>query len=556
MSGSDAEPAGFCKEHQIEEADCPYCRPSIVEDRGQCVEHGVPEALCHRCNPALVAAFKSVGDWCAGHDVPESQCIPCNPNLAARSVASSEPDIPRINRAPDVGCSNDKVAVKLASPETARQAGLEIAKVKKRIVNDLVRCNAEVEYARNRYAQISSRVSGVIHEVTKDLGSRVTAGETLAILDSFEVGSAKAELLRLVAVRETAETKVERAKSLFDRANRIEVRLAAVEFLKSKALLEVRQKDVDREQRLVARKSGSEKALLEARAALAEADAETRANHKKLGLFGIDTNVIAKLDWQDIETLEGRGSTSEQTLLTARIALRTVVAQITAARNRLSTLGLTDEEIEVVIRDQDTSSHLPLIAPFDGVVVELGAVRGEVVDTSKRLFGIADPSKMWAMLDVYPNDLVRVRAGQRVALAVDGLRGESFHGKVTWVSTHVDRRTRTIKVRAELGNPAGLLLAEMFGTATITVHDGNSPVLVVPKDAVQWEGCCNVVFIRHTDTLYETRKVRLGLEDEDFYVAETGLVEGENVVTTGSFLLKTEILKGNIGAGCGCVEGK
>jgi len=69
--------ADFCVEHQIAEADCPWCAPSLIAERGECAEHGVPEALCSRCNPALEAGFRAERDWCAGHGVPESQCTLC-----------------------------------------------------------------------------------------------------------------------------------------------------------------------------------------------------------------------------------------------------------------------------------------------------------------------------------------------------------------------------------------------------------------------------------------------------------------------------------------------
>ncbi len=89
----------------------------------------------------------------------------------------------------------------------------------------------------------------------------------------------------------------------------------------------------------------------------------------------------------------------------------------------------------------------------------------------------------------------------------------------------------------------------MFGHGQITVRQRDEAI-VIPKSAVQWEGCCNVVFVRHTNTVYQPYKVTLGYEGDGFYVVEKGLSAGEMIVTQGAFLLKTEILKGNIGAGC------
>jgi cobalt-zinc-cadmium efflux system membrane fusion protein len=89
----------------------------------------------------------------------------------------------------------------------------------------------------------------------------------------------------------------------------------------------------------------------------------------------------------------------------------------------------------------------------------------------------------------------------------------------------------------------------MFARARITLRHRES-ALLVPEDSVQWEGCCNIVFVRNSDTEFEPRKVHLGVATGNVYEVLSGVKEGEDVVTQGSFLLKTEILKGNIGAGC------
>jgi hypothetical protein len=71
--------AVICPEHNVPEAICPFCKPSLIEELGHCGQHDVAEALCTRCNPTLIAAFKVENDWCAEHGLPESQCLICNP---------------------------------------------------------------------------------------------------------------------------------------------------------------------------------------------------------------------------------------------------------------------------------------------------------------------------------------------------------------------------------------------------------------------------------------------------------------------------------------------
>ena len=89
----------------------------------------------------------------------------------------------------------------------------------------------------------------------------------------------------------------------------------------------------------------------------------------------------------------------------------------------------------------------------------------------------------------------------------------------------------------------------MFGLARIIVHD-NDEVLSVPEQAVQTDGCCQLVFVKRDEALFEPRKVSLGVSAHGHVEILAGLVTGESVVTVGSFLMKTEILKSNIGAGC------
>ncbi len=244
-----------------------------------------------------------------------------------------------------------------------------------------------------------------------------------------------------------------------------------------------------------------------------------------------------------------RGVSTEKDLLEAESHLAESRIALSETEQTLLVLGLTSTEIEAVRRNEDTTGRYVVTAPFDAIVVDRLATIGEVVDGSKTLMSIADVSSMWALIDVYESDLRDVRVGQPVVLSVEGLPGEPVAGRITWVSSRVDPRTRTLRARAELANSAGILRANMFARASIAVRK-STPSLVVPAAAVQWEGCCNVVFVRRSEAVFEPRKVHLGISTGRLYEVLAGLQTGEEIVTEGSFLLKTEILKGSIGAGC------
>jgi membrane fusion protein, heavy metal efflux system len=258
--------------------------------------------------------------------------------------------------------------------------------------------------------------------------------------------------------------------------------------------------------------------------------------------------------WQTTATqqrsLVDRGAGIEREAFEAETKLAESRIALARARQLLRNFGLTAGQVDGVEQDGDTSSLLELTAPFDGLIVEREAVAGELVEAGAPLFAVADVGVMWAMIDLRESDVAMVQPGQTVALTVDGLPGENFQGRLTWISTQLDPRTRTLRARAELDNGAGRLRANMFGRAQIAGADAEA--VTVPKEAVQWEGCCNVVFVRADDagTRFKPVQVRLGAQTGDRWQVLTGLKGGETVATRGSFLLKTEILKGSIGAGC------
>lgn len=547
--------------HTLSIEKCPFCDETLIEKEGQCGEHGVPEALCYQCRPQLIPAFKASYDWCREHGVPESQCYDCNPQLLrGGSSEFTEPppgimdllargDLPRLLHPPKLGCRTHTLKVQFKSSEIAEKVGLEFVKVARRKVSQSLSCNAEIAYDGGRYARLGPRAPAVISEIKKDLGEQVEKGEVIALFHSVDIAVAKTEFLKHRENVETARSKLEQAKGTFVRMNQIEIRLAAVDLLKARELQTVAQKNVEREERLLKSKATSEKEVLTAQASALKAEATVKALGKKLLIYGLSSKQLTELTWKNIESLKGRGTTSAQPYLAAQIALRTAQADFEAARKRLQLLGLTDKDIKAVVTKSDSSGLLPLYAPFSGILVERRAVVGEAAKPGDLLFALADTSRMWALLDIEESNIANIRRGLPVVFQVQGLRGQNFSGKITWVSTQVDDKTRVLKARAELDNSKAMLRANMFARANVIIRDEQAS-LIVPKTAVQWEGCCNVVFVKVSDRAFEPRKIQVLFETGDYAVIDSGLTDEEVIVTTGSFLLKTEILKGNIGAGC------
>ena len=281
---------------------------------------------------------------------------------------------------------------------------------------------------------------------------------------------------------------------------------------------------------------------------LAELDspelAAAKAEYRQAGAL----ESLHETNYQRYKSLSERGLATALEVQEAETRVAESRISRSAASQRLFALGVTGDQISALDQDGVANPLLAIVAPFDGVVVERSAVVGEWVRVEDTLFSVADTRRMWAMVDT-TDPAARLQVGQPVELEIDGLEGRRFLGELTWVSSAVDPATRTIRARAEFENIEGYLRANLFGRASVVTHD-ETPHIVIPKAAVQWDGCCNLVFVLAGADEYHARPIRIGDAHEQYFEVREGLTPGETVVVAGSFLLKTEIMKSEIGAGC------
>jgi len=545
---------------------------AIDMSEGWCGGHGVPESVCTRCNSSLIPTFQDAGDWCKEHDLPESQCAVCNPEVAA-AWAKLNPAAPKDDRRGDAAggesgairlelnprlltgrndslCQVDRLQVRFVDANTARQAGIETEVAQTRRLSSTIERPAEVSFDQTRMVRITPRLPGVVKDASVEVGRTVQAGDLLAVLESPTLGLTKSRYIRMREEYLLAMADYERVGAIHQgtqlmlevctpstpseevrrklRATRVGE--AKSRLLQAHAALELAETTLERERTLFEQEISSEQDFQEAQSNLAAAEAGFQAAYEAVAFD------------------------SERARLAALRTFNVAKSELDAVARELSILGLSDTQLAALSSESGVAlSRYELRSPASGRIVERRAVVGEFVEQGDVLYTVADLSTMWLVMDLRERDLLQVRVGLPVLFTVDGLPGHAFDGVVSWISSTVDDRTRTLKVRADLPNESGLLRANMFGLARIIVHD-NDAVVSVSSEAVQTDGCCQLVFVKQNDTLFEPRKVSLGVSANGHVEILAGLTPGETVVTVGSFLMKTEILKSNIGAGCCDVE--
>ena len=210
-----------------------------------------------------------------------------------------------------------------------------------------------------------------------------------------------------------------------------------------------------------------------------------------------------------------------------------------------------EEYLEVPLEDpKDDHSHssddVPLKAPASGVVIARHFPPGSVVSVGQEVFRIANLSSLWMIANVNEADLESLRPGQAVHIKVRAHGDRSFAGRVLRLGEALDPTTRTLKVRILVPNQGGLLKPEMYATAHIERQRAES-VLTVPEEAVQELNGIRVVFVKTGTDRFEARPVDVGRRLSGRVELLAGLVKpGDQMVTKGSFVLKSQMLKSTL----------
>lgn len=189
---------------------------------------------------------------------------------------------------------------------------------------------------------------------------------------------------------------------------------------------------------------------------------------------------------------------------------------------------------------------LEIKAPIDGVAIQRSSTVGELVGKGTPIYTISDPTDLWVIAEIKERDLAAIKVGQDVTFKALAFPNKGFHGKIARLGSQLEADSRTLEVRIETNNSDGFLKPGMFADVEITTTILKD-VLVIPDVALQSDGDDRIVFIAHGDNKFEKRIIQLGMEQRGYVQVLNGLKAGERVVTDGSFILKSEMLKGELG---------
>jgi multidrug efflux pump subunit AcrA (membrane-fusion protein) len=464
------------------------------------------------------------------------------------------------------------------STEQRRAIGLRTARVASGTSYDVLTAPGQVAPNESQFAYITPRASGVVRSVTAHIGQDVKSGDLLATIDSPEVGNARLELyirqqaldvakaqadwqqmiyrntLELIERLDKGETPEQIHAALAQRAvgeNRERLMTAYAQYRLAIATIE-RNRDLYA-QKLITPKQfeqvkasyevaqatyqslmdqmGYETRLANTRAQQARKQAETavRAAQERLRILGV------KSDGTEPEVEGGNvgGVRPEATLQALHKGDSTPSVK--------PETFLPPDEGKGNLGVEAPVSTYSIWAPFDGIILDRELiVPGVAVDTTHRIFTLANLATVWVEANVHEGDfdrLARSRGG-KVRFRSPAYREQEFEGEVIYTGDLVDEKSRTVKLLARASNPDRLLKPGMFVEVQVLSPRGKTAPLV-PAAALLTRGNRTVVYVRTGPDQFTSREVDVESPRGDTAIVRGGLKPGEEVVVEGGFKLKS-----------------
>lgn len=215
---------------------------------------------------------------------------------------------------------------------------------------------------------------------------------------------------------------------------------------------------------------------------------------------------------------------------------------------RLRNWDISEEQVKSLAKSGETRRTLTFRSPVNGIVTEKKAVQGMRFMPGEALYQVTDLSSVWAVADVFEQDIAWVKPGAKAKVKINAYPDKSFEGTISYVYPTLKAETRTIPVRIDLPNPNNQLKPGMFAQLELPTA-AKGAVVTVPNSAVIDSGTRQIVLVQAKEGRFEPRDVKLGARSDERIEVLDGVREGEQVVVAANFLIDAESnLKAAIGS--------
>lgn len=402
---------------------------------------------------------------------------------------------------------------------------ITLVSIEQKQINGDIQCFGQIAPDVGKSATVSSKVQAKLVGLAVKLGEHVSKGQTVAWLESKDIGDLQASIANAATHLRTAEAHEQRENAVYQeeliRPHKLTE--ATTHYKQAKVAYELDQEEYKRVEQLYQEQIASARQRQTARAAYEHARLEYE-----------EAQAMLK---RETELFQNKGLIRKDIDL-ARAETRKAREELNALKQQAKLLGVSQNDIAHLIKGEPVSDRIAVAAPISGEVAQFFATPGEIIDQDTPVVQICDLSSVTISSDVPEADVGKLRVGQALTALVDALPDDKFDGTIASIGSTINAETRTLPVRATVKNANGKLKLNMF--ANIKIHSAPRLAVMCPLSAVHHDGKLLTVYVQE-DGKYKKRQVQTGQTVDRAVEITSGLKPGEQVVTDGSILIKTQL---------------
>jgi len=252
-------------------------------------------------------------------------------------------------------------------------------------------------------------------------------------------------------------------------------------------------------------------------------------------------NYAAAAELRRLSTLRAEKIASEKQFDLSSSEAASAAAEYEAAAKKMLAAGFSRNELDALLKNPEGFEPvLKLKSPINGIVAGVSISIGAEAGPSIILFEVVDPAVVLVEGNIFEKDMPFVSTGQEVIFETQSYPGRIYAGRLQSIGAVIDEKSHTLPVRCEVRNTDGGLKPNLFGR--LSIKAGNSRrALMLPLDALVYDGKERRVFVRINDSTYAYRKIDTGKEADGRIEILAGLQEGDRIAGKGGFNRKSRL---------------
>jgi Cu(I)/Ag(I) efflux system membrane fusion protein len=233
---------------------------------------------------------------------------------------------------------------------------------------------------------------------------------------------------------------------------------------------------------------------------------------------------------------------------------------ISAARQKLLLLGMTDGQLKQVVATGRPFYSLPVYSPYDGHVhdaphsqmsgppdakpeqnfagnMPLSVKEGMYVEKGQTIFNVVDPHRLWAIIKIDGSAISVLKLNQPVEISFPDIPGKTLAGKVNFIEPALQAGDKTTAIRVYLDNMDHGL--EVNSVIKATIQTGTTKGLWIPRAALLDLGKTKIVWLK-TGPLYRAHEVSTGVIDGNEIEIRSWLSATDSLASNAQYLTDSE----------------